>query len=129
MVDVRSSFLKSRQISWRSSAANGDIALDTKPDNQPCTRHYKKTKDQYGAILDNLGAFARCCYRWTLSHAVLSSLMRLSARSDQQRLKTLKLQKMLREICPTLYKSMTSMETKKADNYCKKSCCAVTLPR
>lgn len=50
-------FEKSSQI--RNSATNSDIARSTKPDKQPCARHYKKARVQYGAVLDNLGCICK----------------------------------------------------------------------
>jgi hypothetical protein len=41
------------------SVVTSGIAPDTKSDSQPCARHYNKTRDRYGAILDNLGCICK----------------------------------------------------------------------
>jgi heavy metal translocating P-type ATPase len=109
----------------RDSVADSDIALSTKSDNQPCARHYKKTRDQYGAVLENLGCICKvllslniepCCV--IPSHAsIRSKRSTTSAKSDTS--KEAKSDPSTHILC----ESMPSMETKKAGDCTEKSSC------
>jgi heavy metal translocating P-type ATPase len=120
--------IKKLSQSSRGSAANDDIALNTKSDNQPCARHYQKTKDRYGAMLDNLGCICKvllslniesCCV--IPSHAPKRVTASENAEASKEATRNLS--------TPTLYRSMTSMETEKTDNCSKKSCCNDDSPK
>jgi Cd2+-exporting ATPase len=114
-----------------SSAAKEDIALDTKPDSQPCARHYKKTKDQYGAILDNLGCICKvllslniesCCV--IPSHASLRSKRSTASRDSGASNDAPRDSSSL-----TLCKSVAPMETKQTDSCSQMSCCSDDSPK
>ncbi|KFY95584.1 hypothetical protein V500_02708 [Pseudogymnoascus sp. VKM F-4518 (FW-2643)] len=118
---------KSSQPS-RGSIANSGTAFNIESDNQPCARHYNKTKDRYGAILDNLGCICKvllslniesCCV--IPSHAsIRSKRSTMSDKSDASK-------KVTRDLStPTLYESATSMKIKKGD---EKSCSGSDSPK
>lgn len=118
---------KSSQPS-RGSIANSGTAFNIESDNQPCARHYNKTKDRYGATLDNLGCICKvllslniesCCV--IPSHAsIRSKRSTMSDKSDASK-------KVTRDLStPTLYESATSMEIKKGD---EKSCSGSDSPK
>ena len=109
----------------RDRLANKDIAPNIKSENRPCARHYNKTKDRYGATLDNLGCICKvllslniesCCV--IPSHAsIRSKRSRASGESEASKEVTKHL------TTPPSYKSVTPIETKKAVDCSKKSCC------
>lgn len=115
--------------SWqpsRDSVADNDIALNIESDNQPCARHYNKTKDRFGAILDNLGCICKvllslniesCCV--IPSHASLRS-KRSTTSNKSDALKEAKKDPSTH----MLYKSMTSMEVEKTSNCSKNTGCS-----
>ncbi|KAH6670797.1 E1-E2 ATPase-domain-containing protein [Halenospora varia] len=110
--------------SCQTSEFSKSTAGYTRSGNTPCARHYKKTRDQYGAILDNLGCICKillsldiesCCV--IPSHASIRS--QRSSLSEKSAIA-----KNLRKESSDPGKSTMSMEIEKGDDCSKKGCCA-----
>ncbi|KAH8773376.1 hypothetical protein F5882DRAFT_331912, partial [Hyaloscypha sp. PMI_1271] len=118
----------------RDSVADRDIALSIKSDNQPCARHYKKTRDQYGAVLDNLGCICKvllslniesCCV--IPSHASIrskrSATSKLSKPATEATVATVGDCSKMSCCSKSASKPVSPTKDSQADDCSKKTCC------
>ena len=106
----------------RDSVVTSGIAPDTKSDSQPCAHHYKKTRDRYGAILDNIGCICQVLLSLNLeSCCVIPSHASIRSKDSAPSERSEAVKEPTRDLStPTLY---DSMETRKTEDCSKMSCC------